>query len=70
MHTDPKKNRTQVDCILLEEFRRKGYKCQEIEQQDATIFIITHGKKITDITTPVINETHKGLFKANYTANT
>jgi hypothetical protein len=65
MHTNPKKSRTQVDHVLLEQFRRKGYKCEEIEQQDATIFIITHQKKITDFTTQVISETYRGLFKAN-----
>ena len=65
MHTELKKNRIQVDNILLEQFRRKGYKCQEIEQQEATIFILTHEKKVTDIVTPVISDTYKVLFKAN-----
>jgi hypothetical protein len=65
MHTDPKKNRTQIDHILLEQFRRKGYKCEEVEEQNATIFIFTHEKKNTDIVTHVISETYKGLFKAN-----
>ncbi|MBO9682690.1 MAG: hypothetical protein J7502_08500 [Flavisolibacter sp.] len=65
MHTEPKKSRTQVDDILLEQFRRKGYKCQEIEQQDATIFILTHEKKVTDTVTPVISEAYKDLFRAN-----
>lgn len=65
MQTDPKKNRTQVDHILLEQFRRKGYKCEEVEQQEATLFIITHEKKITDFTTQAVSETYKGLFKAN-----
>jgi hypothetical protein len=46
MHTDPKKNRTQVDHILLDQFRRKGYKCKEVKQQDATILIFTHEKTI------------------------
>ena len=65
MCTDPKENRTQVDSILLDEFRRKGYTCEEIEQQDATIFIITDEKKSTDIIPQAINETYKGFFKTN-----
>jgi hypothetical protein len=65
MHTDPKKNRTHVDHILLEQFRRKGYKCEEVKEPDATVFIITHEKKNTDIVAQVISETYKGLFKAN-----
>jgi len=65
MHTDPKKNRTQVDHILLEQFRRKGYKCEEIEENDATIFVIKHEKKNTDIITQITNETYKDLFKTN-----
>lgn len=65
MHTNPKKNRTQVDHILIDQFRRKGYKCEEIEEKDATILIITHGKKNTDTFTQVMNESFKGLFKAN-----
>jgi hypothetical protein len=64
MHTDPKKNRTYVDDILLEQFRRKGYKCDEVEEQDATIFIITHEKKITENIAHVVSQAY-GLFKAN-----
>jgi hypothetical protein len=65
MHTDPEKNRTPVDHILLDQFRRKGYKCEEIEEQEATIFVITHDKKTTATTTPVTSENYKVLFKAN-----
>ncbi|HWI93490.1 MAG TPA: hypothetical protein VNT20_19555 [Flavisolibacter sp.] len=65
MHTNPKENRTRVDHILLEEFHRKGYKCEEIKEEDATIFIITHQKKATDSITQLINETYKELHKAN-----
>jgi hypothetical protein len=65
MHTELKKNRIQVDDILLEQFRHKGYNCQEIEQQDATIFILTHEKKVTDMVTAAVSETYKDLFKTN-----
>jgi hypothetical protein len=65
MHTNPKENRTRVDHILLEQFFRKGYKCEEIFEQNATIFIITYEKKNTDIVTQTMNESYKELFRAN-----
>jgi hypothetical protein len=65
MHTNPKENRTQVDHILLDQFRRKGYKCEEVEEKDATIFIIKHEKKPADVIVQAIGEPYKGLFKAN-----
>ena len=65
MHTNPKENRTQVDTILLDQFRRKGYKCEEIEENDATVFIIKHEKKTIDIIAQAVVEPYKGLFKAN-----
>jgi hypothetical protein len=65
MHTNPKENRILVDRILLEEFHRKGYKCEEVKEEDATIFIITHQKKATDNIAQLINATYKELRKAN-----
>lgn len=65
MHTNPKENRTQVDHILLDQFRRKGYKCEEIEENDATVFIIKHEKKTNDVIGQSIVEPYRGLFKAN-----
>ena len=65
MITNPKENRTQVDQILLEQFRRKGYKCEEILQDDATIFIIKHEKKHHDIITQVMNDSYKDLLRTN-----
>ena len=65
MHTNPKENRILVDRILLEEFHRKGYKCEEVKEEDATIFIITHQKKGADTITKLISETYKELRKAN-----
>jgi hypothetical protein len=50
---------------LLEQFRRKGYKCEEIKEKDATIFIITHEKKNADVITQVMNEKYKDLFRTN-----
>jgi hypothetical protein len=63
MYTDPKQNLIQVDHILIEQFRRKGYKCEEIKEQNATIIIISHERKNAD--TPPLNETYKDLLKAN-----
>lgn len=65
MHTNPKENRTRVDHILLEQFLRKGYKCEEIHEEDATIFIFTHEKKNTDAIAGVMNEPYKDLLRAN-----
>lgn len=65
MHTNPKKDRTRVDDILLEQFLRKGYKCEEILGDKATIFIITHEKKTSEVLTRLMNESYKELRKAN-----
>ena len=65
MHTNPKENRTGIDHFLLEQFLRKGYKCKEIREEDATTFIITHEKKNTDVITQVVNESYKDLLGAN-----
>lgn len=65
MHTNPKENRTRIDHILLEQFHRKGYKCEEIMEADATVFIITHQRKISETITQLMNETYKELRKAN-----
>ena len=65
MYTNPKENRTQSPFILIEEFRRKGYKCQEIKEENATIFIITHEKNSIDPVLQIVNESYKDLLKAN-----
>lgn len=65
MHTNPKDDRTRVDHILLEQFLGKGYKCEEVCEKDATIFVITHQKKYSDGSTLVLNETYKELFGTN-----
>lgn len=64
MHTNPKENHTRADHILLEQFRRKGYKCEEVSEDNAIIFIIRHEKK-TEVITRLINETCKDLLKNN-----
>lgn len=46
MYANPNENRTYTACILGEQFRRKGYNCEEVRQKDATILILTHEKKI------------------------
>jgi len=65
MYTNPKENRTHVDHILLEQFRRKGYKCQEVCEQNATVFIITHEKKQSDVIAQTMTESYKDFFKTN-----
>ena len=66
MYANPKEDRTRVDHILLEQFRRKGYKCEEVCKEDATIFIISHEKKtVTDPITQAASETYKGLHRNN-----
>ena len=65
MYINPKENRTQVDHILLEQFRRKGYKCQEVCEENATLFIITHEKKQAEFITQSINNSYKDLLKNN-----
>lgn len=62
MQTNPKENRAPLPFILIEEFRRKGYKCEEIREENSTIFIMKHEKK--DPILQVMHETHK-IFKAN-----
>jgi hypothetical protein len=65
MFTNPKENRTHSSFILIEQFRRKGYRCEEVKEEKATIFIITHEKKGIDSFTQVVTETYKDLLKAN-----
>ena len=65
MHANPKENRTLLDHMLLEQFLRKGYKCKEILEDEATIFIITHEKRTSEVITQVMNESYKELRKAN-----
>lgn len=65
MHTNPNENRTRVDRILLEQFLRKGYKCEEVHEDDATVFIITHEKKSADVITMAVHQTYKEILKAN-----
>ena len=63
MYTDPKKNRTQPALILVEQFRHKGYQCEEIREEDSTILILKHDKKVFEM--QVLTENHKKFFKAN-----
>jgi hypothetical protein len=42
--SSPIENRTPPDCILVNQFRHKGYSCKEIIEEDATILILTHDK--------------------------
>ncbi len=62
MQTNPKENRTPLPFILIQEFRRKGYKCEEIREGNSTIFIMKHEKK--DPILQAVQETYK-IFKAN-----
>ena len=65
MNTNPNENRTPVDRILLEQFLRKGYRCEEINEDDATVFIFTHEKKNVDAIARAVNETYKEILKAS-----
>lgn len=65
MQTNPKENHVYLPVILIEEFRRKGYKCQEIKEENATIFIMTHEKKSTDPLLQILNESNRHTPKAN-----
>jgi hypothetical protein len=65
MFINPKENRTQPDHILMEQFRRKGYQCEQILEQNATIFIITHERKNTEPLSQVVTEVYKDLLKTN-----
>lgn len=59
MPTNPEENRTRMDHILVEQFLRKGYKCEEICEESSTIFIITHEKKNTDTISQAADEINK-----------
>lgn len=48
----------------MEQFRRKGYKCQEIKEQSSTLFIIRHEKNQSDVLA-LINGVYKNLLKTN-----
>lgn len=42
---NPKENRTPTIEVLVEQFLRKGYRCHEVQEEDATLLILTHEKK-------------------------
>ena len=65
MNTNPKKNRTCIDHVLIEQFLRKGYRCEKVEEQNATVFIITHEKRNADLVIQTVNETYKDLLRSN-----
>jgi hypothetical protein len=56
MYTNPKENRPCTNEILFEQFRRKGYRCEKIREEDATTFIIKYEKKNTDSHLHVTNK--------------
>ena len=65
--TSPKENRTPTAFILVEQFRRKGYKCEEVKEGSNTILILTHEKKhlITTELSQMIGGTGKNFMGAN-----
>lgn len=65
MPANPKENRTRIDHILVEQFLRKGYRCEEICEENSTIFVITHEKKNTDTISQSANEMYKDLARKN-----
>lgn len=65
MYSNPKKDRTPPGCILIEQFRHKGYQCREIREGNSTIFILTHQQKQTGIVLQAIAGNHKNFLKTN-----
>lgn len=45
MFNHPNENQVQWTRILTEQFECKGYKCQEIKEEDATVLILRTEKK-------------------------
>lgn len=45
MYTNPKESFIRPTCRLIVQFQEKGYKCEEIVEQDSTILYLTHEKK-------------------------
>jgi hypothetical protein len=45
MYTNPKETRIRPTCRLIIQFQEKGYKCEEIVDQDSTILYLTHEKR-------------------------
>lgn len=64
MYSNPKENRTYINQILIDQFRRKGYTCKEVETQGSTILIMTCEKKNTTLT-QVMNENYKDFLRTN-----
>lgn len=65
MPTNPKENRTRMDHILVEQFLRKGYKCDEICEESSTVFVITYERKNTDTMSQAADEMYKDLVSKN-----
>jgi len=65
MYTNPKENRPCSNEVLFERFRRKGYRCEQIKEENATVFIIRHEKRNADGVSLLTNEVYKDLFRAN-----
>lgn len=62
----PKEIHNQPVFGLAEQFRRKGYKCEAVRVQDATIFVLTHEKKMLN-KEPVVAETCKKVSAGKLT---
>ena len=60
MYSIPNENRTQP---LTEQFKHKGYSCEEVSEEDATILIFTHEKKSPEQNTEDFLETENQLKK-------
>ena len=65
MHTNPKENRPFFNEILFEQFRPKAYICEEIKNENSTIFIVKHGKKIIGPLLHTTNEAYNDLSRDN-----
>lgn len=59
MFKNPKENSIHTNCILMDQFRRKGYNCQEVKEKDSTILILKHQQKNMDSILQAIAKTIK-----------
>lgn len=62
---NPIESRTRPDHILLEQFLKKGYQCEEVQEEDGTVFILTCQKKNTEAIAITISEAYKEIIKVN-----
>lgn len=65
MSTNPKENRPYSNEVLFERFRCKGYRCEQVKEENVTVFIIRHEKKNADGVSLLTNEVYKDFSRVN-----